>query len=682
MAESLPQEIGQPSAQGVSRQGERAEATKPDGGSTAPRVTIITEIDGTAQELEATALSLEAQTFGDWEWLIVTTDASVTAPLDSRRIRVVRDSSRIRAVREAAAGNGDIALLDAGQVLPPTALEKWVWFLEGYPECLSVHSTSPGPAGRAPRLIRRTAVDEAGGLDAAAEIAIASTGFVPLPDRRPESAWLRRQPDYYQSANEWLPQEHAIDNLVATSGRRLLLVSAWMTVGGVDKFILDLLDQLDPLGWEITVATTIDGPHELYPEYERRTPDLFPLAHFLPLPYQPWFLQYLIRSRRPDAVLICNSELGYRLLPYLRGMCPNTPIVDFCHSETEHWNNGGYPRFSVENRQSLDLTMTSSAHLKQWMVERGGDEARIEVCHTNVDTHVFQPTATARAEVRGRLRLPGDEPIVLFLGRISADKQPRVLSAALTLLFKRGLRFTPVIVGDGPERGWLEAALRDAGVGDRVRMLGSVENDEIPPLMAGADIFFIPSRSEGISVALYEAMASGTAVVGARVGGQAELVTEDCGVLVERSTAAEEAVKYADAIESLLRDPERCAAMGQAARARAEADFPLERLGARVNELLETAIESHATNPQPVPTETMARSSATEAIELMRLASLMDAMWGSYGVGTGLRSLGVTFYVLLRRVGRPAYLWGLRRGWRWLPRMRDQLARVFTGYSA
>jgi glycosyltransferase involved in cell wall biosynthesis len=316
------------------------------------------------------------------------------------------------------------------------------------------------------------------------------------------------------------------------------------------------------------------------------------------------------------------------------------------------------------------------------MVERGGDESRIEVCHTNVDTHVFRPMPEARAEVRGRLRLPADEPIVLFLGRISADKQPRVLSAALTLLFTRGLRFTAVIVGDGPDRGWLEAALRDAGVGDRVRMLGSVENDEIPPLMAGADIFFIPSRSEGISVALYEAMASGTAVVGARVGGQAELVTEDCGVLIERSTLGEEAEKYADAIELLLRDPERCAAMGRAARARAEVNFPLERLGTRVNELLETAIEHHATNPQPVPTETMARRSATEAIELMRLAVLMDAMWGSYGVGTGLRGIGVTFYVFLRRVGRPMYLWGLRRGWRWLPRLRDRLARVLTGYSA
>ena len=74
-------------------------------------------------------------------------------------------------------------------------------------------------------------------------------------------------------------------------------------------------------------------------------------------------------------------------------------------------------------------------------------------------------------------------------------------------------------------------------------------------------------------------MASGTPVVGARVGGQAELVTEECGFLVERSTPGEEAERYADAIELLLRDPERRGAMGLAARVRVETSFPLERMG-------------------------------------------------------------------------------------------------------
>jgi glycosyltransferase involved in cell wall biosynthesis len=650
--------------------------------TSAPRVTVVTEVEDDAAGLEATAASLAAQTFVDWEWAIVTTAETVALPASDPRIRLVREPSRTHALKDAVSGSGDVALVEPGQTLPPTALEKWLWFLAVDPSCDSVHSTTPGVDVRTPRLIRRSAIAAAGGLDAAAELARGSRGFVPLPDDRTEPHWGHRAPEHYQAANEWLPPEPAIENRVETSGRRLLLIAPWMTIGGADKFNLDLLDQLGPLGWEVTVATTIDGHHELYRDYERRTPDLFPLSHFLPLTYHPAFLRYLIESRRPDVVLVSNSELGYRLLPYLRGMCPDTPLVDFCHSVAEHWNNGGYPRFSVEYGQLLDLTLTASEHLKRWMVARGGDEERIEVSHANVDVNAFRPSSEARAELRERLRLPPDEPIVLFVGRISDDKQPRVLADALSRLHQRGLRFTAVIGGDGPDKGRLEAALRTDGLSDRVRMLGSVESSAVPALMAAADILFIPSRSEGIALAFYEAMASGTPVVGARVGGQAELVTEDCGFLVERSTPSVEAEQYADAIELLLRDPERRSAMGLAARARTEASFPLERMGDRVNELLGRAIELHRTDPQVVPTPALARNSATETIELMRLAQLMDAAWSS-GLGQGgIRGVGVAFYVLLRRLARPMYLWGVRRGWTWLPRVRDALARLLAGQTA
>jgi glycosyltransferase involved in cell wall biosynthesis/SAM-dependent methyltransferase len=646
-----------------------------------PRVTIITEVDGDGSGIDLTAASLAAQTFGDWEWTIVTTDGAIDLPMDDARARIVSESSRARALSEALAGPGGVALLEAGQPLQPTALEKWLWFLEAHPTCMSVRSLSSTSGAPVPRLIRRSAVEAAGSLDAGAEAARVSEGFVPLPDDRPAARWGERAPIYFQPANEWLPLEPAIDNPVPTSGRRLLLIVPWMTVGGADMFNLALLDQLRPLGWEITVATTIDGNHELYPEYERRTLDLFPLAHFLPLPYHPSFLRYLIESRRPDVVLVSNSELGYRLLPYLRGMCPATPFVDFCHSEAEQWNEGGYPRFSIEYGQLLDLTMTASEHLKQWMIERGGNPERIEVCYANVDTEAFRPLPGARDNLRSRLGLKQDEPVVLFVGRISEDKLPRVLAATLTQLRQRGFRFTAVIAGDGPDRGWLDAALKK-NLDGRVRMVGSVRSEEVPSLMAAADVLFAPSRSEGIALALYEAMASGTPVVAARVGGQAELVTAECGFLIERSTPVEEATRYADAIELLLREPELRAAMGRAGRARVETGFPLERLGCRVDQLLGRAIELHRTDPRPVPPPALVRSSASETIELMRLARMMDAVWADRLRAVGLRRVSIFLYVQLRRLGRPAYLWGIRRGWSWLPRLRDKVLRVFVGAPA
>lgn len=647
-----------------------------------PQVTVITEVDDAGVELGGVASSLAEQTFRGWEWAIVTTDEGVAAPAREERGRVVRASSRARALRAAVEGAADyVVLLGADERLPATALEKWLWFLDAHPGCAAVDSSSAGlrDTTRGGLMIRRAAIESAGSLDAAAAVARGSRGFVPIPDDGPEAGWGHRHPDYIQPANEWLPQDLPATNPRETTGRRLLLVVPWMTVGGADKFNLDLLDQLGRFGWEVTVATTIDGSHELYPDYERRTRDLFPLAHFLPLPHHPRFLHYLVQSRRPDVVLVSNSELGYRLLPYLRAFGPDTPLVDFCHSEAEHWNNGGYPRFSVEYGQLLDLTITASDHLRRWMVERGGDAQRIAVCTANVDVQAFRPDAAARARLHERLRIPAEEPVVLFVGRISEDKQPRVLADVLVRLRDRGVDFAAVVAGDGPDRHWLERAIAKGGLRDRVHFVGSVDPTEIASLMAGSDVLFLPSRSEGIALALYESMASGVPVVGALVGGQAELVTPDCGVLVERSTAAEEGAAYAEALEGLLRDPERRTAMGDAARVRAETLFPLERMGERLNELLDRAIELHRTDPKPVPVPDLARASATEAIELMRLAWLAEVAWWHAISGGGLRGVGTLVYVLVQRAGRPAYGWGMRRGWSWLPSLRDALSRALTG---
>ncbi len=291
-------------------------------------------------------------------------------------MRVILNRSRARGLSDAVAGGGDVVLIEAGQTIPATALEKWLWFLEGSADCMSVRSSTGEGRSPVPRLLRRSAVDAAGSLDAAAEVTLATAGFVPIPDDRSPAQWGHRSLTNAQSPNEWLPSERSIWNPVKNTGRRLLLIAPLMTLGGADKVNLDLMDQLTARGWEFTMATTIDGPHDLYPEYEKRTTELFPLAHFLPVSYYPEFLRYLIASRQPDVVMVSNSEMGYRLLPYLRGMCPATPIVDLCHSAAEHWNNGGYPRFSVEYRQFLDLTLTASQHLRQWMIERGGIEDR------------------------------------------------------------------------------------------------------------------------------------------------------------------------------------------------------------------------------------------------------------------------------------------------------------------
>jgi glycosyltransferase involved in cell wall biosynthesis len=481
------------------------------------------------------------------------------------------------------------------------------------------------------------------------------------------------------SPNAWLSEELPIRNRRQRRDRRhLLLVAPWMTLGGADKYNLDLLDQLARHGWSATVATTLDGRHDWYRQYERLTSDLFPLPHFLPLIDYPRFLHYLVASRLPDVVLVSNSELGYRLLPYLRGTCPSTTLVDFCHSEIDDWNNGGYPRFSIEYQESLDLTITASDHLRSWMIERGGRPERIEVSRANIDTGTWRPLPAARGDLRRELGLAEDEPIVLFAGRLAGEKQPEVLAETFALLAGTGARFTGIVAGEGPDRRWLEAFVRNRGLQDRVRLLGALAPDRMLRLTAGSDIMFVPSKVEGIALTFYEALACGIPVVGARVGGQAELVTDEVGVLIERSSPEDEALRYAEVLASLLADPGRRRSMGLAARTLVETSFPLERMGERMNGLLDRAIELHSSAPGPVPSRQLARATATEAVELMRVAEMADWLSGRLATG-GLRSVGTAMYFTLRRIGAPLYVRSVRRGSRLVPRLKSIAQRLLVG---
>jgi hypothetical protein len=122
---------------------------------------------------------------------------------------------------------------------------------------------------------------------------------------------------------ETAPEQLPFANLLQKDKRRLLFIVPFLTVGGADKFNLDFTRLLtQEHDYEITIVTTIPGDHSWMPRFAVHTPDIFPLHTFLRLPDYPRFIEYLIRSRQPETVMISNSDLGYQMLPWLRSRCP------------------------------------------------------------------------------------------------------------------------------------------------------------------------------------------------------------------------------------------------------------------------------------------------------------------------------------------------------------------------
>ena len=173
----------------------------------------------------------------------------------------------------------------------------------------------------------------------------------------------------------------------------------------------------------------------------------------------------------------------------------------------------------------------------------------------------------------GRFAAPGENAKrdidVLFVGRLSPEKGVDVLLTAM-----RSIPGTPrlVIAGDGPLKAEFERHAAQAGI--QAEFTGWVAPDALPALMSRAHVQVVPSRSEPQGVVVIEALATGTPVIGARVGGIPEMVSDgETGWLV----APNDPAALRAAISEALTDRERVATMRERARSSAER-FSVRRL--------------------------------------------------------------------------------------------------------
>ncbi|HEV2746127.1 MAG TPA: glycosyltransferase [Allosphingosinicella sp.] len=194
-----------------------------------------------------------------------------------------------------------------------------------------------------------------------------------------------------------------------------------------------------------------------------------------------------------------------------------------------------------------------SAALRDVMIAAGLPEDRVRVHYTGIDLDRFKPTD--RAAAKARLGVAG--PLIVAAGALIPRKGQRLAIDAMRQIPDASL----ILVGDGPERRRLQAHVRASGLGARVRLLGNRPHEELPELLAAADILVHASASEGLANVWVEALACGTPVVAADVGGAREVLDRpEAGRLVPLDAAA-----IATALRELLAAPPAPEAVRKAA---------------------------------------------------------------------------------------------------------------------
>jgi glycosyltransferase involved in cell wall biosynthesis len=166
--------------------------------------------------------------------------------------------------------------------------------------------------------------------------------------------------------------------------------------------------------------------------------------------------------------------------------------------------------------------------------------ARITVIRSGLDVDEWQ-SPLDKAVARARLGLPTDAPVVGWAGRIEPVKHVSLLVDAVVRLDGWWL----VVIGDGSDADAVRAAASRAGVVDRVVFTGEVA--DVRPALAALDVFALVSRTEGLGLALLEAMATGLPVVATDVGGVPEVVTAGHDGLLVPEDAGALAVALAEA---------------------------------------------------------------------------------------------------------------------------------------
>ena len=324
-------------------------------------------------------------------------------------------------------------------------------------------------------------------------------------------------------------------------------------------------------------------------------------------------LRRRLRAGRYDVVHFHTSR-AHAMAPWVRG-CARAAVVT---RRMDYVPNRLFARWLYG--RAVDGAAAISSSVIEALIRAGVPRGRITLIPSGVDSVYFRPpTSEERALARTALAIDDDTVAIAAVGALEERKGHRYLLEALSLLrddsqtaavdpqdavlstvsgedppqADGGERRQPAIrafiAGDGALRDELAAEISRHGLDDTIRMLGRV--GDARALLWALDIFVMPSLSEGLGVALLEAMGCGVSAVASRVGGIVDAVEEArTGMLVTPGDAG----ALAGALKELITDAPRRRSMGVAARERAVARFSMTAMALRTVELYRACLQTVA----------------------------------------------------------------------------------------
>jgi glycosyltransferase involved in cell wall biosynthesis len=373
---------------------------------------------------------------------------------------------------------------------------------------------------------------------------------------------------------------------------RVLHVITRMIVGGAQENTMlscALIDR-ERFPSELLTGTETGAEGELLTETRARGVTIH-LEPALVRAIHPWRdavalgrMARFIEHGRYDVVHTHCSKAG--ILGRIAARMARVPVIVHTYHGLP-WNptySGPFNRFVtwIERactRADAALVVVAEADRVEVLTRDVGRPDQFTLIRSGIEIEAYRDVATSRGDARARVPVPEDGFVVGSVGRLSLQKAPLDLVSAFARLARSRPDAHLVMVGDGPLRAEVEAAVASAGIADRVHLVGL--RRDVPELLRAFDVFALASRYEGLPRVFPQAMAAGLPIVATHVDGAADVVVPgENGFLVEVGDLD----GFARRLGDLAADRARARAMGERGRERVE-EFSAHRMVRQLEEL-------------------------------------------------------------------------------------------------
>lgn len=280
--------------------------------------------------------------------------------------------------------------------------------------------------------------------------------------------------------------------------------------------------------------------------------------------------KHLLKGK-PDIIHFSFSGIAIRYLEYLNDVAEKSvKLVVSCRGTAEKIEPLLDPKRNDRLKRLLskaDLVHCVSADMKKALIPFGLTAEKAFVNYPSIDTNKF--SKNGKVPYRARTTLS-----IVSVGRLSFQKGYAYAFQALKILADMNIRFTYHIVGEGDDREMLTYLMEELGLSNSVVMHGKGSSEKVLEILKIADVFLLPSLSEGVSNAALEAMAMELPVISTKAGGMPEVIRHgENGLLTDWRNPQHMAEQFL----WLQQNPCKGIEMGKKARLSIQTVFSLDR---------------------------------------------------------------------------------------------------------